>query len=49
MAGAGFLAWADLEPSELFWTAHTSGKDTWQTEYRFEAAETYGASNDEAA
>lgn len=35
--------------AELFWTAHTSGKDTWQTEYRFEGAETDGATDAEAA
>lgn len=25
--------------AELFWTAHTNGKDAWQTEYRFEGAD----------
>jgi NAD(P)-dependent dehydrogenase (short-subunit alcohol dehydrogenase family) len=35
--------------AELFWTAHISGKDTWQTEYRFEGAETHAATNAGAA
>jgi NAD(P)-dependent dehydrogenase (short-subunit alcohol dehydrogenase family) len=34
--------------AELFWTAHTSGKDTWQTGYRFEGADTDGATDAEA-
>ena len=37
--------------AELFWTAHTAGKDSWQTEYRFEGAETEtdGATDADAA
>ncbi|HET7047925.1 MAG TPA: hypothetical protein VFI54_06595 [Solirubrobacteraceae bacterium] len=35
--------------AELFWTAHTSGEDTWQTEYRFEGAEAHGAPDAGAA
>jgi short-subunit dehydrogenase len=34
--------------AELFWTAHTSGKDAWQTEYRFEGAETRSTTGAEA-